>query len=170
MPPYVFYVLIGLLVVGRFLARELRERRIVLSRIFVAPAIVGVMAVALLGATVYFFPATLLLVAGETCITVGIGAAIGLAVAHFTKVRLGDAPGIVFVLGSPITVAIWLGALALRWAARLAVPLSDHAATLSANAALFVMLAAALAMLRYRVSYEARILRERGITTSVPAI
>jgi hypothetical protein len=32
------------------------------------------------------------------------------------------------------------------------------------------MLAAALAMLRYRISYDARILRERGITTSVPVI
>jgi hypothetical protein len=170
LPPWVFYALVALLVVGRFLVRELRERKLVLGRIYLLPAIVGIMAAALLVTTIYLFPATALLVVGEACITIGIGFGIGLAVAHFTKVRLGDVPGTVYVLGSPITVGIWLAALALRWAARVAVPFGDHAATLSANAALFVMVAAALAMVRYRVSYEARILRERGITTSVPAI
>lgn len=167
--PALFYVAIGLVVVGRFLANELRERRLVLSRIFLAPGIVGLLALYLLVATGGLFPTTRLLLAGEACITLGIGLAFGLAVAHFTKVRLGETPGTVYVLGSWATVGLWLAALALRLGVRFVLSPTDTDATLSANAALVVMVAAALAMVRYRVRWEARALRERGVVTSVPA-
>jgi hypothetical protein len=167
--PPLFYLAAALFVVGRFLVRELRERKLVLSRIFLLPGVAGALALYLLVLTASLFPKTGMLLAGETCIALGVGSAVGLAVAHFTKVRLGEAAGTVYVLGSGITVAIWIAALALRWAVRFALPLGDRDASLSANAALIVMVAAALGMVRYRVLHEARLLRERGITTPVSA-
>ena len=166
-PLYLFAVL--LFVVGRFLTRELRERKMLLSRLYVLPGIAGCLALFLVVTTAFLFPATTVLLAGETCISLGVGLAVGLAVAHFTTVRLGEQPGSVYVLGSWITVAIWIGALALRWAARLAIPMADVTATQSANAALLVMVTAALAMVRYRVALKAKLLRESGIVTPVSA-
>jgi hypothetical protein len=168
--PPAYYLAFVALIVGRFLFRELRERKLVLSRIFAVPAVLGCLALFLLVTTALQFPATGVLLAGETCITLGIGLGLGLAVAHFTKVRLGEKPGIVYVLGSGWTVAIWLGALLLRLLARFIISHDDQTAQLAANAALVVMIAAALAMLRYRVLLDARVLRERGITTSVPVV
>lgn len=167
--PPLYFLTIILFVVGRFLFRELRERKMVLSRLFLLPAIAGCLALFLIVTTAVLFPATAVLLAGEACISLGVGAAVGLAVAHFTRVRLGEQPGTVYTLGSGITVAIWIAALALRWAARLAIPSGDVTATQSANAALLVLVTAALAMVRYRVALKAKLLRERGITTPVPA-
>jgi hypothetical protein len=168
--PVTTYLVILALVVGRFLFRELRERKIVLARIFLVPAIVGCLAIFLLVTTAMQFPTTDILLAGETCLTLGIGLGVGLAVGHFTKVRLGEKPGIVYVLGSWQTIAIWLGALLLRLLARFFISFDDRTAQLAANSALVVMVAAALAMLRYRVLVDARVLREKGITASVPVV
>lgn len=168
--PPAYYVAIIVLVVGRFLFRELRERKLVLARMFLVPGVLGALALFLVATTAVQFPATTMLLAGETLVTLGIGLALGVAVAHFTKVRLGEQAGIVYVLGSGWTVAIWVGALLLRFAARFAISHDNVSAQLAANAALVLMIAAALAMLRYRVLLDARLLRARGITTSVPVI
>jgi hypothetical protein len=157
--PALYYLALGLFVVGRFLMRELRERKMTLSRIFLVPGIVGLLALFLIVTTVGLYPQTAVLIAGETLVTLGVGLAVGLAVAHFTKVRPGDTPGTVYVLGSGTTVAIWIGALALRLLVRLALPPSDVVSTQSANVALIVMVAAALGMVRYRILTEAKILQ-----------
>ena len=164
------YAGILVLVVGRFLVRELRERRLSLSRIFLAPAFLGVLALYLLYFSITHYADTITLLAGETCITLGIGSAIGLGVGHYSTVRLGDKPGIVYVKGSWPTVAIWIGALALRFLARYAFRQDDLATQFSLNAALVVMIAAALALVRYRVLIDARELRKRGITSAVPVV
>jgi hypothetical protein len=164
------YGAILVLVVGRFLVRELRERKLALSRIFVAPAILGVLALYLLSFSFTHFAATTTLLAGETCITLGVGSAIGVAVGHFSKVRLGDKPGIVYLKGSWQTVAIWLGALALRFLARYIFRQDDLGTQFSLNAALVVMITAALALLRYKVLIDARELRKRGISDAVPVV
>ena len=158
MPP-VFYLAILVLIVGRFLLRELRERKLKLNQIFVLPAILGVLALFLTVSTAGLFPQTRVLMAGETFITLGVGLGVGLAVAHFTNVRLGDTPGSVMVLGNAKTIAIWLGALALRFAVRFAIPPSDVISTQSANVALVVMVAAALTMVRYRILVEAKLMQ-----------
>jgi hypothetical protein len=90
-----YYLAIAILVVGRFLMRELRERKLVLGRIFLVPIILGMLALLLLVTTALHYPESDLLLAGETCITLGIGLGVGLAVGHFTTVRLGERPGIV---------------------------------------------------------------------------
>jgi len=158
--PPLFYLAILILIVGRFLLRELRERKLKLNQIFILPGILGLLALFLTVSTAGLFPQTRVLMAGETLITFGVGLGVGLAVAHFTTVRLGEVPGTVMVLGNGKTVAIWLGALALRFAVRFAVPPADVISTQSANVALVVMVAAALAMVRYRILTEAK-LRQR---------
>jgi hypothetical protein len=167
--------LVALLVVGRFLARELRERRISVGRIYLPPAILGVIALALIGMAVFYTPENLLVLALACIAGLAGGAVIGYAVAHFTTVRVTAEPGIIYARGSIATVAIWIVALALRFLARFAL-VGDalhgrHGGlTLALNAALLVLLASALFFVRYRLVAAAAIERARGIVAASPAI
>jgi hypothetical protein len=153
---------VGLLVVIRFLVRELRDRRIPFNRFFVFPAIFGVISVAL----VYFAASTapyyvVQLAAGSfAAVVVGIG--IGLAVDRFTSVRLGPSGTSAIIRGSWMTVAIWIAALALRLVGRyfiFGVGPKALGVTLTLNAALVLMLFAAMVVLRVRLFARAGALR-----------
>ncbi|MBD5605455.1 MAG: hypothetical protein IAI48_10235, partial [Candidatus Eremiobacteraeota bacterium] len=77
-------VVIGLLVVGRFLQRELRERRFVVARIYLLPAIAGAVAIGLAAYAVIKRPETAGVLAAASVVAIVLGAAIGYAVAHRT--------------------------------------------------------------------------------------
>jgi hypothetical protein len=159
---------IGLIVL-RFLFRELRERRVRTQIIFLIPGILGAFAIWLAYLTVSIAPtfATSLAISIGCAIVVGIG--LGLAIAHFTSVRVGP-PGIIYMRGSWITVAIWIVALLLRMVGRFAVTGSATGMTaavsgagsagspesLMLNTALLVLLCAATATVRVRVLLAAQ--------------
>jgi hypothetical protein len=148
------------LVLARFLFRELRVRRIKTAAIFSIPIITGIIAAFLVYSVVSAAPdqITSLTIGGMVAVVVGI--AIGLAVAHFTTVRVAE-PGVLLVRGSWVTVGIWVAALALRWLARSFVPggstviYSSAASTagpsLMLNAVLVIMVVAALTTVRVRM-------------------
>ncbi len=167
-PSQLVYVIIIALVVARFLIRELRERKLRLRSLFVLPAIMGAIGV-LLVVVAALRMQMLPVLAVAVLAALIVGSVIGMAVGRFTTLRLGP-PGFVFVRGSAATVAIWLAALALRAAARLAVGSHDVDTLTIANAALVVMLATALGVVRYRVLIDARTSAARGITTEVRAV
>ncbi|MDQ2908429.1 MAG: DUF1453 family protein [Candidatus Eremiobacteraeota bacterium] len=162
------YVVIIVLVVARFLFRELRERKLRLRSLFVLPAIVGVIGV-LLAVVTAMQMLMLPVLALSIFAALVVGTAIGLAVARYTTLRVGP-PGFVFVRGSAATVAIWLGALALRAAARLAVGSHAVETLMIANTALVIMLATALGVVRYRVLSDARTASARSVTTEMRAL
>ena len=150
-----FTFAIILLVIARFLFRELRVRRIKRSTIFSIPLVMAIVA----GLTIYLSATTApgqdynLAIGGVIAIVVGI--ALGLAVGHFTTVQVQD--GVMLVRGSWITVAIWVGALALRLLARFfvtggSVMASTDPSTLGPslmlNAVLVILLVAALFTVR----------------------
>jgi len=151
-------VLLVVLVVARFLARELRVRRMALSRLFVLPAIFAVLVVCLVVLTIQqdagqIFPLAIGSLAG-----IAVGAGIGLAVAHFTSVTAGPARGVVLVRGSATTVAIWIGALLLRLVPRFIIGSTTHtpATFLMLNSVLLVMLASAIFTVRLQIMQRAR--------------
>ena len=169
-PQYLIYVGVALAIVARFAVRELRERRVRLARLFIVPAVAGIAALGLVYVAALAAPQDVLALALLCLAALGAGAAIGLAVARFTTVRVDPDVGTVFVRGSYATLAIWIAALALRWVARRAVGTHDLGATTVANAALVVLLAVALGVVRYRILIEARIARARGITSELTAL
>jgi hypothetical protein len=142
------------LIVVRFLVRELRVRKMALSRIFYAPAFVAIIAIwlgYLTLSTAPYLAATLAIAIVAAAI---VGVPIGLAVAHFTTVQNGGAD-IAIVRGSWATVAIWLGALALRWVGRLLVGTTNLGEQFMLNTALIVLVGVSIAVVRYRIRQAA---------------
>jgi hypothetical protein len=166
-------LVIGALVIGRFLMRELRERRFLISRIYLVPAILGVIGIGLVVFASIAHPDTIP-VLGIACVAaLALGAIIGYGVARNTTVRVTDDPTVLYARGSVVTVVIWLAALAIRLVAR--VPfLSDPSRYThwgeALNAALLILLASALFFVRYRLLAAGRLERERGIAVASPAI
>jgi hypothetical protein len=153
-----------LLVVVRFLARELRDRRIVLGRMFLVPAIVGAIALYLIVLTVMHAPG----LAGELAIgavaAAIVGFGVGLAVNRFTSVRPAADPSAVIVRGSYATVAIWVAALLLRLVGRVLAEAANlgGGAILMLNACLVVLLAVAIVTVRLQIARRAQLLRLAG--------
>ena len=169
-PSAIVYGVVVLAVIARFLLRELRDRTVRVQRLFISPGILALLALILVGSAFALAPQAALVLVAAVAAALVLGVGIGVAVAHFTTLRLGDRPGLVIVRGSATTVAIWLGAVALRMSVRFAVPAHDLADTMIANAALVVMLAVALFFVRYRVFALARRARIQGVTREVTAV
>jgi hypothetical protein len=153
-----FTILLIVLVVARFLARELRVRRMALSRLFVLPAIFLLLVLWLVVLTIQQDAGQIFALAVGSLAGVVIGAGIGLAVAHFTSINAGPAKGVVLVRGSATTVAIWIGALLLRLVPRLIIGATPHtpATFLMLNSVLLVMLASAIFTVRLQILQRAR--------------
>jgi hypothetical protein len=162
---WVWLVLI-VLVVGRFLLRELRDRRIPFQRFFVLPLVFVVLAAGLDIYAVATAPSVWLEVAAGSLAAIAVGVGIGLAVDRFTSVRLGPAGTSAILRGSWATAAIWIVALALRVVGRyvaFGAGLRSAESTLALNAVLVVLLAAALIALRLRLFARAKALLETGV-------
>jgi hypothetical protein len=157
---WVWLVVIAL-VVGRFLLRELRDRRIPFQRFFALPLVFVALAVWLVLYAVWTAPTVLVEVAAGTLAAIAVGAGLGLAVDRFTSVRLGPGGTSAIVRGSWATAAIWIVALALRVVGRFVAfgaGLRSAQSTLALNAVLVVLLAAALIALRVRLFARAKAL------------
>ncbi len=100
-----------LIVVVRFLVRELRARTVRVSTMWLRPAFLGALTV--------FFAASAVRQSAESAaelalsLTVGVafGAVVGFLVAASTTVERAGAPGVLRLRGSWVTVAIWVAAL-----------------------------------------------------------
>ncbi|MBD5633425.1 MAG: DUF1453 family protein [Candidatus Eremiobacteraeota bacterium] len=166
-------VVIVVLVIARFLVRELRERRFRSDRIYVLPGALGIIALAFIVYTASAAPRAAGTLALACLVALAFGALVGYAVAHFTTVRVTEEPAVLYARGSIVTVAIWLVALALRLVVRLALLNGSAPATgesLALDAGLILLLASALFFVRYRLLVAAKRERERGIAGATPAI
>ena len=111
-------LLLTVLVVVRFAVRELRQRTVKTPAIWIRPAILGVLS-AFLIVTTFGTDArddTMTIVA--VLIGAALGAVTGIAVLRYTTFASAPVPRAVLVQGSRVTLAIWVGALAIRVAAR----------------------------------------------------
>ena len=115
-------LVIAAFVVVRFALRELRERTVSSPGIWVRPGILTVLSVLTVAMTLGVdgredSVTTVMLAAGAV-----IGAATGFGVLRNTAFAPADRPRAVKVQGNPVTLAIWLGALVVRLAARYLYP------------------------------------------------
>jgi hypothetical protein len=155
---WITLALVGVVVV-RFLLRELRVRRMQLSRIFVLPGVFALLVLFLIVTTLQQSPDQLVPLAVGSLVAIPVGAGIGFAVAHFTSVQPAPAPGVVLVRGSQITVLIWIGALLLRLVPRLILGTEVHTTgtVLMLNSVLLVMLVVAIFTVRVQIVRRARL-------------
>jgi hypothetical protein len=127
-------LLLVLVVVVRFAFRELRERTVRIPTLWIRPALL----IALNG---YLIVLTMRVDSRDGAITVVsllvgaiLGAVTGLAIVANTSFAPAGVPNAVRVRGNRITLAIWLGALAVRVLARFIYPgFGDPVAQLPLN-------------------------------------
>jgi len=127
--------LIGVEGFARFLFRELLPRIVRRRTLWVRPAfLVAVSALLLFFAFTSRTPP--LAVVLEAAVAAAVGALTGVFVVRSTSFAAAGIPGAVRVQGSKTTAAIWIVALALRFAARLFFTTGDPTAQIALNAAL----------------------------------
>jgi hypothetical protein len=166
----IYYALLVLFIVVRFLMRELRERHLSNVQLFVLPGILLAMWLALAisaGANAHPDFAELGL---RNAIALPFGVLVGFGVARFTTVRIGD-DGKIFFRGSYVTVAIWLAALALRFGARYVFPSGlAVSSVLASSASLVLLVFVATAVVRLLVYRKANAERSRSSTLTETAV
>lgn len=109
---------VALLVVVRFLYRELRERTVRLRSLWVRPGILAALTLFIIAGSFIIPGLNLPLVFMSVTAGIGFGVATGALVLDSTSFAPSGRPGEVRVKGSLATVLVWLGALALRLLAR----------------------------------------------------
>jgi hypothetical protein len=114
------YIGIALLVIVRFLFRELRERKVRLRSIWIRPGILAAFTAVLIGVafTVPHTNVGFLVLACAVGIVLGV--ITGMLVARSTTFRTAGERGAVLVKGNTTTVIVWIAAVALRFVARFA--------------------------------------------------
>jgi hypothetical protein len=147
-------------VIVRFLFRELRARTVRLSTMWFRPAILLALTALLVWTTVRVTPFAV----GELGVALGIGAAagivVGVLVSGSTAIEATGKPGLVRLHGSWVTVAIWIVALVLRVAVRFAVGGSPLNPSPAVNSGTIMLVAAAFST--FAVLIVARV-RSMGI-------
>jgi hypothetical protein len=164
---YFFTAALLLLIVARFLARELRDRRLPFNRFFATPIVLAFPCAFLIFVAASAAPDLDLELLIGCVAALAVGAGLGLTVDRFTGLRISDDRKAAIARGSWITVGIWLGALGLRWIGRLAAQNLSGAnmgMNLVLNASLLVLIASAAAMLRVRL-----LARAKAIVAGAPA-
>jgi hypothetical protein len=152
-------LVIGAVVVVRFLFRELRERKIRLRTLWLRPGIVAIVTAALVIFGV-IDPRTDRAILALACIGGAVlGVVAGLLVVGATTFRPADEWGAVLAHGSVTSVIVWIVALVLRYAARFAFAGSgaSAAAQVELNAGLLALLTAAFVVVA--VEFHRAILR-----------
>ena len=155
-----FTVLILAVVVFRFAQRELKERVVKASTLWIRPAVLLAITVWLIVLSVSLDPSgstelIVALIAG-----IALGAITGLLIVANTTFRAAGIPNAVRAQGSRLTFGIWIAAFAIRFIARFIVPhgadprtqLPLNAGTVALVATAFIVIALAFyrAIARYR--------------------
>ncbi|MEA2690387.1 MAG: hypothetical protein QOD51_2994 [Candidatus Eremiobacteraeota bacterium] len=111
---------IVLLVVVRFLFRELRQRKIRVRTLWIRPGILGAVTLLLIGLAFTIPGVNLAALAVAVVIGIALGIVTGTLVVRSTTFAPADERGTVLATGSIVTVIVWVVAIALRLVARFA--------------------------------------------------
>jgi hypothetical protein len=115
-------LLLAAFVVFRFAFRELRPRVVKTPQIWIRPAILTLLLVYLIVVTLQLDARDDVYTAVSLIVGAILGAAVGIAILHFTTFQPAEQRNAVRAVGSRITLAIWIGAFAIRLLARYLAP------------------------------------------------
>jgi hypothetical protein len=159
------------IVVVRFLMRELRWRVITVRRLWIRPIVLIILTLALAAGAVGLPDADIGLTIVALIGGAIVGAITGALVVRSTTFEPAGLAGAVRARGSAVTVAIWIVALALRFAARYALRAGDasspagQAQFFALNAGLVALVAAAFVVVA--IGFH-RAIDRYGSTPAVP--
>jgi hypothetical protein len=139
--------LVSLLVVALVARRELRPTTQVAGRLWVRPAILAVITLALAALGAYEGPDRIASLVGWTIGGIVVGAATGVALLRCTSIRPAEQPNAIVAQGSLVTLAMWLVVLAIRVVARVVFGGTSAASNLDASVGTVAVVAAASVVL-----------------------
>jgi len=148
-------------IVIRFAVRELRERIVKSPGIWIRPAIMVALSAYLIAVTLSVDGRDDAVTFGALAIGALLGAIVGIAILKNTAFAPAGMPRAVRARGSRITLAIWIGALAVRLLARYLAPGgADPRAQLPLNCGTVALVA--VAFLVIAVGFQREIGRDTG--------
>jgi len=162
-------LVIIIVVIARFLFRELRARTVRVSTLWIRPAFLGAMTALVIWATLQSprpsgGPIVPWLLGGTV-----VGIVVGYFVALSTRVEATGRAGVVRLRGSWVTVAIWLGAVALRFLVRFAVGGSLYSTSPAVTGGTVILVAAAFAVFALLIAQRVKALGlDRPADATVP--
>jgi hypothetical protein len=155
-------ITLGILVVviARFLLRELRARTVRVSTLWMRPAFLGAMTVLVIWATLQSPQASGVPILPWLIGGTAIGMVVGYFVALSTRVESTGQAGVVRLRGSWVTVGIWVAAVALRFLVRLAFGGTIFSTSPAVNGGTVILVAAAFTVFAVLIAQR---VRELGI-------
>ena len=148
---------LAVLVVIRFAVRELRERVVKSPAIWIRPAILVALSAYLIAVTLSVDSHDDAVTFGALAVGVLLGAIVGIAILKNTAFVPAGKPNAVRARGSRVTLAIWIGALAMRLLARYLAPGgADLSAQLPLNCGTVALVAAAFLVIAAGFQREIR--------------
>ncbi len=161
-----FSILIYVVVLGLFVYRMTRPRRMSIVQLAVMPfVLLAITAFAVWGnAQAAALTGAPMAPPWQTGLALTLGCILGIPLGVFrgqhSEVRPADKPGVMYVHSSPLIIVVWLAAFALRALVRIVAPHAGPAATLAGDAALTFAISALV------VSYVVIYQRYRAALTS----
>jgi hypothetical protein len=140
-------LLVSVAVVLLTIAGELRERVVQARTLWIRPAVLGGVALALTFLSLRFAPHLVSVLAAYGATGIAIGALLGRLIARRTTIRAAANFGSIQVRGSALTIMIWLAFIAARLALRTVTPgipilsLDSNVAATAAIATAFAVIA-----------------------------
>lgn len=141
--------LVSVLVVLGAIAREFRERAVDAETLWIRPALLGILTLALTGASLELAPQAAPLLALYVLAGLAAGALVGVLVARSTAIGAAGNPRRAQVRGSAATIAIWAVVLVARLAARFAFPSQPPILGLDASVASAAVVSVAFGILAF---------------------
>jgi hypothetical protein len=109
-------------VIFRFAMRELRERTVKGSSLWVRPGLMGLLTVGFIAATISVYPAGDLEMIGALVGGAVLGTVTGLLIVANTRFAPAEIAGAIRAQGNHLTLIIWIVAFALRFASHYILP------------------------------------------------
>lgn len=141
-PSTTFTILVYVVVLGVFVYRMTRPRRMSVAQLAVMPfVLLAITALAVWGnAQAAALNGTPMAPPWQTGVALTLGCVLGIPLGilrgQHSEVRPADKPGVMFVHSSPLIIVVWLAAFALRALVRVVAPRAGPAETLAGDAAL----------------------------------
>ncbi len=171
--PAVTQSLVSLLVVAfvvfRFAQRELKERVVKASTLWIRPVLLLAIMAWLIGLTVTLDPSGTTEMALALVVGIALGVITGGLIVANTRFRPAEIPNSVRAQGSRLTFGIWIGAFVIRFLARYVVPHgADPRTQLPLNCGTVALVTAAFVVIS--IAFYRAIARYRGQTPGVPSM
>jgi hypothetical protein len=130
-------IVVIIIVLAVVILRNARTQKMTVSRFWILPVIILAVTVLGLWSSIAEEHADIVAAIIAAAIGIVLGIPLGIARGHHSKVRLGDAPGTLYVDPSLVVTLIWLAAFAIKYGLRAFLPDAGPIAVAASDGFLF---------------------------------